>query len=187
MDWIRRNPKAAIGLAALAGLLVVIIYWGQSSGSGSSGEPTLGDPSLGATPSEGPLSALPTPSASPTSVTDLMKSLSSPGAGFAGPFATGTSHSLTRHHVVIQAHSDGPMMAVGWWIPLADGKRKGADTSQTRTFRHADGTWGDGDLARILAYGGPYSQKTWCTITVDGKVTEHQVAKGPWAEVFCQG
>jgi hypothetical protein len=190
MEWIQRNPKKAIGLSALAVLVVVILVWGMSGSGSPSGEPTLGGPSL-ATPTATPthvLSALPTPSAVPTSTTDVMQALNAAGSSEDQVFgAGGSSHGLTPHHVVIAAQSDGPLMAVGWWIPFADGERKGSDTSGSKTFSHADRTYGDNDLARILAYGGPNSKRTWCTITVDGKVTERQEAKGPYAEVFCQG
>jgi len=189
MEWIQRNPKKAVGLSALAVLVVVILVWGMSGSGKPSGEPTLGA-SL-ATPTTSPthvLSALPTPSAVPTSSTDVLQALDAAGTSDTQAFgANGSSQGLTPHHVVISAQSDGPLMAVGWWIPFADGQRKGSDTSGSKTFSHTDRTYGDADLARILAYGGPNSKKTWCTITVDGKVTERQEAKGPYAEVFCQG
>jgi hypothetical protein len=192
MEWIQRNPKKAVGLSALVVLVVVVLVWGMSGSGTPSAEPTLGGSGL-ATPTATPthvLSALPTPSAVPTSSTDVMQALAAAGSGTSESQlfgASGSSHGLTPHHVVIAAQSDGPLMAVGWWIPFADGTRKGSDTSGSKTFSHADRTYGDNDLARILAYGGPNSKKTWCTITVDGKVTERQQAQGPYAEVFCQG
>jgi hypothetical protein len=190
MEWIQRNPKKAVGLSALAVLVVVVLVWGMSRGSGTPS--TLGGPSL-ATPTATPthiLSALPTPSAVPTSTTDVLQALTAGGSGTSKTQAFGaggSSHGLTPHHVVVTAQSDGPLMAVGWWIPFADGARKGADTSGSKTFSHGDHTYGDSDLARVLAFSGPISKKTWCTITVDGKVTERQEARGPYAEVFCQG
>jgi hypothetical protein len=192
MEWIQRNPKKTVALSALAVLVVVVIVWGIAGGGGSpKSEPTLGGSPL-ATPTATPthtLSALPTPSGVPTSVGQVLNALPGAGAtGATGVFgAGGSSKSLARHHVTVTAHSDGPMMAVGWWIPFADGDRKGGKKGPGRSFTHSDGTYGDGDLARILAYGGPYSTKTWCTVTVDGKVTDRQQARGPYAEVFCQG
>jgi hypothetical protein len=186
MEWIQRNPKKAVGLSALAVLVVVVLVWGMSGGSGAPSS-TLGGPSL-ATPTATPthvLSALPTPSAVPTSTSDVLQALTAAGSG-SSLVGSGASHSLARHRVVITARSDGPLMAVGWWIPFADGERKGADTSHASSFTHGDMTYGDVDLARILAYGGPFSTTTWCTVAVDGKVTERQEAKGPYAKVFCQ-
>jgi len=186
MEWIQRNPKTTIGLSALAVLVVVILVWGMTGGSGD--KSALGTPL--ATPTATPthrLTVLPTPSATPSSVSGLMQALSASDGSQFGTFGDGSTQSLTRHRVTVSAGSDGPMMAIGWWIPLADGPRKGSDTSKSRSFHHSDVTWGDGDLARVLAFGGPYSLKTWCTVTVDGRVTERQEAKGPWARVFCQG
>ncbi len=190
MEWIQRNPKKTVGLSALAVLVVVVLVWGMSGGSDPRGS-TLGGPPL-ATPTATPthqLTVLPTPSAVPTSVGSVLQGLDGSGNGsFTSSFgANGSSKSLTSHHVVVKAGSDGPLMAAGWWIPFADGERKGGKKSPGRTYQHADHTYGDSDLARILAYGGPTSRNTWCTVTVDGKVTERQQAKGPYAEVFCQG
>jgi hypothetical protein len=191
MEWIQRNPKATVGLSALAVLVVVIIVWGTSGGSGSPDKSTLGGPPL-ATPTATPtnkLTVLPTPSAVPTSVDSLLQGLQGDGNGaFASGFGgSGSSQSLPRHFVSVAAGSDGPMMAVGWWIPYADGERKGGTKAPGRSFRHSDHTYGVADVARILAFGGPYSRNTWCTVTVDGKVTDRQEADGPYAKVFCQG
>jgi hypothetical protein len=187
MEWIQRNPRKAVGLSALAVLLVIVLVWGSTGGSGKpSSESTPGGAPL-ATPTATPtheLSVLPTPSAPSTEASDVLQAVMSNGAGSK---SFGSAHSLNRHHVTVTAHSDAPMMAVGWWIPFADGERAGSDTSNSRAFEHSDETWGDTDLARILAYGGPFSKKTWCTVAVDGKVTVRQEAAGPYAQVFCQG
>jgi len=192
MEWIQRNPRKTAGLAALGLLFVLVVLRGVLSGPGhASTDPTLG-PSL-AVPTTTPTgipNALSSPSAVPTSTSDVMQALAAAGSAEAkGELfgAGGSAKGLTPHHVVIAAQSDGPLMAVGWWIPLADGVREGSDTSGSRSFSHGDRTYGDSDLARILAYGGPYSKTTTCTVTVDGKVTDRQSAKGPYAKVFCQG
>jgi hypothetical protein len=190
MEWIQRNPKTAVALSALAVLVVILIVWGSSGSGKSDDDPTLGAPL--ATPTTTPtheLSDLPTPTAPSTQSSDVLKALESDGKGsFSSSFnAHGSAHGLPRHHVTVTAQSDGPMMGVGWWIPFADGERKGGDSSKSKTFSHSDVTYGDADLARVLAYGGPYSKRTWCTVVVDGKVTERQEAKGPYGQVFCQG
>jgi hypothetical protein len=188
MEWIQRNPKKAAGLSALAVLFVIVLVWGVAGGSGT---PSSGSGAPLATPTATPtheLSVLPTPSAPGTSASDVMQALTSNGTGsFSQSFGSGSSSSLNRHSVTVTAHSDGPMMAVGWWIPFADGARTGSDESHSRNFEHSDKTYGDSDLARILAFGGPFSKRTWCTVTVDGKVTERQEAAGPYGRVFCQG
>jgi hypothetical protein len=197
VEWIRRNPKAAAGLSGLAVLCAVILVWGMSGGSRSaSADPTLGGPSLAVptiTPHRAPLTGLASPSGTPTSMAGGMagfsssgfsSSGSSAGSGLGGP---GFHDGLPPHHIVISAGSDGPLLGVGWKMPTADGPRSGKDLSGRRTFRYSTTVYGKPDYAQLYTYDGPESSTIWCTITVDGKVTEHQVAKGPWGQVFCQG
>ena len=189
MEWIQRNRKKAAGLAGLVVVVVLVLVWGASR-SGSPKQPaTLGGPGL-ATPTATPgglLTGLPDPSAVPTSQSGVLDALAAQGASVgSSSFGHGSVKSLTKHHVTIAAGSDGPLMAVGWWIPLADGQRKGSDTSHAKQFSHSDTTYGDGDWAQLLAFGSSTSKKTWCTITVDGKVVDHQEGQGPWVRVFCQ-
>jgi hypothetical protein len=191
MEWIQRNPKKAVALSALLVLCLIALVWALSGSSDdSSDSSTLGGPAL-ATPTTTPsqhLTVLPTPSGIPTSVGGVMQGLDSSGNGaFTKSFGSGSSKSLPKHHVVVKAVSDGQMMGVGWWIPFADGERKGGEKGPGKTFDHGDTTYGDADLARVLAYGGPTSKRTTCMIIVDGKVTEKQTAKGPYGQVFCQG
>lgn len=189
MEWIRRNPKKAVALAALIVVCVLGIVWVSSGGDDSPESETLGGPALAtptATPSER-LTVLPTPSAVPTSIGDALAGLEASDGAFGINPGSGSSKSLPKHHVVVKAVSDGELMAVGWWIPFANGPRKGGEAPKSKTFSHGDTTYGSSDLARILAYGGPNSRHTTCTVLVDGKVTEKQSAEGPYAEVFCQG
>lgn len=192
MEWIQRNPKKAVALSALAVLVVVIIVWGASSRSDTpAAEPTLGlpSPALPTTTPTRKLTALPTPSASPTSVGDAIAGFPSSGMGIAaaGGAGTGFSNGLPRHRVVISAGSDGPLGGVGWRVPTADGDRVGRDTAPGSSFSHTSTAYGPPDYAQLYTYVGPESSKVWCTVTVDGKVTDHQEAKGPWGQVFCQG
>ena len=187
MEWIQRNPKKAAGLAGLLVLVLVVLVWGGTRSHGKKEPATLGGPTL-ATPTLTPGGLLTgAPSAVPTSQSGVFDALNAQGAsaGF-GAFGHGSVANLAKHHVVLTAGSNGPLMAVGWWIPLADGQRKGSDTSHSRTFRHADTTYGDRDFAQLLAFGSSTSRRTWCTITVDGKVVDHQEGRGPWARVFCR-
>ena len=174
MEWIRRNPKKAGGLSTLAVVCLVVLVWGLTGGSGTQvDEPsTLGLPSPLATPTRTPsrsLNGLPTPSGTPTSV------------------SSGGVNGLPAHSLVISAGSDGPLLGVGWRIPTADGKRAGKDTSYQKSFRHATTVYGRPDYAQLYTRVGPDSSHVWCTVTVDGKVTERQEAHGPWGAVFCQG
>lgn len=187
MEWIQRNPRKAAGLAGLLVLVLVALVWGGARADGKKDPATLGGAPL-ATPTLTPGDLLTaTPSAIPTSQASVLDALSSQGDSVgSGASGNGSVTSLTPHHVVLTAGSNGPLMAVGWWIPLADGQRKGSDTSHSRTFRHADTTYGDRDFAQLLAFGSSTSRRTWCTITVDGRVVDHQEGRGPWARVFCR-
>lgn len=192
MEWIQRNPKKAVGLSALAVLVVVILVWGMSGGgSQPSAEPTLGGPAL-ATPTATPskkLTVLPSPTGSPTSVSEVMNGFPSAGMGNIGPglLGSGGANGLPPHRVVISAGSDGPLLGVGWRIPTADGKRAGKDLSYHKSFRHSTTAYGRPDYAQLYTRVGPDSSYVWCTVTVDGKVTEREEAHGPWGGVFCQG
>lgn len=195
MEWIQRNPKKAAGLAGLMTLVVIILVWGMSGGGSGApaAEPTLGGaPSLLATPTVTPrrsLTVLPTPSGTPTSVDQVINGFPSAGMGTIGPglIGSGGANGLPPHRVVIEAGSDGPLLGVGWRIPTANGPRKGKDLSYKNWFRHATTAYGKPDYAQLYTRVGPDSSVVWCTVTVDGKVTEHQEAHGPWGGVFCQG
>jgi hypothetical protein len=189
MEWIRRNPKSAVALSALAMLCVIVFVWGMSGGSDApSATPTLGPPTSSTAPSN-PLTALPSPTGSPSSVADAIAGFPAGGMGALGPGSAGEGfhNGLPAHRIVISAGSDGPLLGVGWRAPTADGARGGKDLSGAATFRHAATVYGKPDYAQIYTYDGPESSTVWCTITVDGRVTDHQVAKGPWGQVFCQG
>ncbi|HEX2895141.1 MAG TPA: hypothetical protein VHO29_14180 [Marmoricola sp.] len=191
MDWFRRNPKKAAGLSALAVLCLVVLVWGVAGGSGRNAEPsTLGAPSPLATPTKSPtraLDGLATPSGSPTPIGQMTGGFPSSGMGAAGFAGTGFDRGLKPHHIVITAESDGPLAGVGWKMPTADGPRGGKDAVGQRSFRHEATVYGKPDYAQLYTFDGPDSSWVSCTITVDGKVTDHQVAKGPWGQVFCQG
>jgi hypothetical protein len=195
MEWIRRNPKKAAGLSALAVLCLVILVWGMSGGSGKAAQdPTLGlpDPTGLATPTKAPthaLTGLAAPSASPTSVEQAIAGFPSAGMGNIGPglLGSGGANGLPPHRVVIEAGSDGPLLGVGWRIPTANGARKGKDLSYKNWFRHSTTAYGKPDYAQLYTRVGPDSSVVWCTVTVDGKVVEREEAHGPWGGVFCQG
>jgi hypothetical protein len=194
MEWIQRNPKAAIGVSALAVLCVVILVWGMSGGSGtSSAEPTLAPL---ATPTATPshkLTVLPSPTVAPTgkatSISDVLNGFPSTGMGEIPPgmLGSGGDYGLPPHRVVISAGSDGPLLGVGWKIPTADGKRGGKDLSYKKSFSHATTAYGRPDYAQLYTRVGPDSSRVWCTVRVDGVVTEHEEGHGPWSAVFCQG
>ena len=191
MEWIRRNPKSAVALSALVVLCMVVLVWGMSGGSRrTSADGTLDGPTLPAptsTPSS-KLTALPSPSGTPTSASALTD-FPAAGMGGIGPglAGSGMNSGLPVHRVVIAAGSDGPLLGVGWRIPTADGARGGKNYSYKSSFRRAATAYGNPDYAQLYTHVGPDSSEVWCTVTVDGRVVERQVAHGPWGQVFCQG
>lgn len=192
MDWFRRNPTKAAGLSALAVLCLVVLVWDFAGGSGrTAGSSTLGAPAPLATPTTSPtrsLAGLATSSGSPTPIGQVVGGGgAASGTGATGIPGTGFDRGLTPHHVVITAESDGPLAGVGWQMPTADGPRGGKDAVGQRSFRHEATVYGTPPYAQLYTFDGPHSSWVSCTVTVDGKVTDHQVAKGPWGQVFCRG
>jgi hypothetical protein len=195
MEWVRRHPRTAAGLSLLAVLCVGVIAWGVL-GNGSPSSEALPGSALPAPTS--PRLTLPTlapsgspaPTGSPASIGDALANL--PGANGGQPLPPGLAGSggviaMPAHHVVISAGSDGPLLGVGWNIPTADGQRKGKDLSHRRTFGHATTAYGKPNYAQLFAKSGPDSSYVWCTVSVDGRVTERQEGHGPWAGVYCVG
>jgi hypothetical protein len=193
MDWIRRNPKAAVALSALAVLCAVLIVWAMSRSSDATKQPLLGGPTLSGEPSVTPspsrsLTILPTPTTKSTTIGGALGGFPSAGMGVPpGMVGSGSDYGLPPHHVVITAGSDGPLLGVGWKIPTADGKRGGKDLSYKSSFSHGATAYGRPDYAQLYTRVGPNSTRVWCTVRVDGRVTEHQEGRGPWSAVFCQG
>ena len=188
MEWIRRNPKSAVALSALVVLCMIVLVWGMSGGSGRpSADATLDGPTLPAPSST--LTVLPSPSGTATSASGALTDFPAAGMGGLGPglAGSGMNSGLPAHRVVIAAGSDGPLLGVGWRIPTADGARGGTNRSYKSSFRRAATAYGRPDYAQLYTRVGPDSSEVWCTVTVDGRVVERQVARGPWGQVFCQG
>ncbi|HEY0902914.1 MAG TPA: hypothetical protein VGE14_03410 [Marmoricola sp.] len=192
MEWIRRNPQKA-GLSVLAALLLAALLWAFLGGPGSSPGGTLGaeplaTPTVSSTPRLDPADL---PSGENVAPTPPASGLAAqPPAGMSNPpglVGSGFTNSLERRHVVIEAGSDRRLQGVGWRIPLADGARSGTRKDPGTYFRHRAVTYGEPDYAQLYTYVGPDADVVWCKVTVDGRVTDRQVARGPWGQVFCQG
>ncbi len=195
MEWIQRNPKTAAALAALVVLCVAVLVWGTTRGSAEPQDPAAGEPlaTPTASPTRPPLTALPegSPTAAPTGAATTLAGFPAAGMGGMGSMSgiagQGFTDSLPRHQVVISAGADSPLAGVGWRIPLAKGARSGTEKSPGPSFSHSAVSYGNPDYAQLYTYVGPDGSHVWCTVTVDGRVTDHQEARGPWGEVFCQG
>jgi hypothetical protein len=197
MDWIRRNPKVAAAVSALAVLCVVVIVWGVTGGSSSSSSArTLGEPTPGgqmlATPTATPsrlLDGMPTPSGS------LLSGL---GASDGGPGSSVGMHlpglpggtlfkNFPRHQLKLLVTSEGDIGTVGWIIPTSLRKSYGIAKNVKHEWDLATVVYGDPDYARIWLQAGAIGFPITCTITVDGVVTEHRSTDGPYGRLLCQG
>jgi hypothetical protein len=193
MEWIQRNPKTAAALAALVLLCVAVLAWGTTRGSDEPRDDPAGAAPLAtptASPTRPPLTALPegSPTAAATGASTTLAGFPSTGMGaMPGIAGEGFNDSLPRHQVVITAGADSPLAGVAWRIPLAKGARSGTEKSPGTSFSHAAVSYGQPDYAQLYTFVGPDGSHVWCTVTVDGRVTDHQEARGPWGEVFCQG
>ena len=191
MDWIRRNPKVAAGVSALAVLCVVVIVWGISGGSGSpSSQPTLGGPTL-ATPTATPsrlLDGMPTPSGSGLSALGAGGGMGSSGTVKLPGLQGGTmSKNFPRHQLNLLVTSEGQIGTVGWFIPTSLRKSYGVAKDVKHEWDLSTVVYGDPDYARIWLQAGARGFPITCTITVDGVVTEHRSTEGPYGQLLCQG
>lgn len=185
MEWIRRNPKTAIALSALAVLCVVVLAFSLGKGSPSSAEdPILGGPGLtDPTPGQ-PLTGLPSPSATPTGQAGLSQLDALMAQGAAGG-AAGTSHSLERHDVELIAGADQGLAAIGWRMPHAVGATGGVAKAPGKYWKLDKVNLGMPPWIGLYTYVGEWRGKLWCTVKVDGKVVSHEEAHGPWGSVYC--
>lgn len=170
------------------GLLLVIVVAALLLGrddrkttTGPNAEPWSTD-TLDPAPDQPKPTALPT--ALPTGKDGLPNLSGLPSFGMPGLTGNGFSHSAEPHQVTMKVSSNATMVYAGWRVPSAD-KSHGAKPSEG--FNVTVTGYGPPDLAQIFVTAGPGGRRTECTITVDGKVTEHRVATGPYAYLFCQG
>lgn len=104
----------------------------------------------------------------------------------AGLQGTGGVLELPRHRISMSARSDTAMRWVTHWVPTSPGKRVG-QTTAVRSWSGSATAFGRPDYAQVWAYGAQATGFVECVIKVDGKVTAHERAEGPWAIAFCQG
>jgi hypothetical protein len=189
MDWIRRDPKVAVVLSALAVLCVVIMVWGVTGAPGSSGSAaTLGTPVLA------------TPTATPARLLDGMPTPSGPasaerGAGAGMSTYTGRSvlqgHSLSesipRHRVVLSLTSSQKIPFVIYNVPTSRDHSAGQGIDLGSSWSLTTTAYGKPDYARIITRAGPEGVPITCTITVDGQVAARLTTEGPWGKILCQG
>lgn len=191
MEWIQRNPKRAVGLAALSVLVVIVLVWVLSGGSrGQDDKAMLGGPPL-ATPTATPtrhLTLAPMPSSTPSG-----SSLGIGGAGSSGAFNLegfpgGSMYkNLPRHQVVLRVTSDAPIGTVGYVIPTSLKHSSGVVKNVGTRWSLTTPVYGKPDYARIWLQAGSRGYPITCVITVDGRETERRSTDGPYGQLICQG
>lgn len=179
-----RTRRRAVIIAAVV-LAVVAIVWALARGGDT---PTLTGPYV--PPSDRPTGVAPSPTLDPSpdvapgapgGIPDMS---AMPTAGVPGLQGDGWTKQGGRHRVRISISSDAPMVFAGYRVPTA---RASDSAKAVSSFGATVTAWGYPDYAQAFVTSGPASRHTECTITVDGKVTEHRVAEGPYAYLFCQG
>ncbi|MFL6157719.1 MAG: hypothetical protein ACJ72D_16615 [Marmoricola sp.] len=206
MEWIRRRPRVAAG-AGIVGVIVVLVLVSLlvRSPKAPADEPSLGLPS--STPT-GPLlpelSTTPTPATIPTTQAQsdaaIKAALGKVGAGLPGtkglqsgslsaPGLQGGSvyKNLPRHKIVMRVTSDAPIGTVGYVVPTSLNESSGIVRNIGKSWSLTTTAYGDPDYAELFMQAGTRGFPITCTITVDGRVTEHRSTEGPYGQLICQG
>lgn len=206
MEWMSHRPKTAAAAGGVVLLLVLCLLWAllHKSNPPSATEPTsLGTP-IASAPTRSPLQDLPTitPSASPTSLGGVTqqfnKALAQYNKGLTSGLKSGTLNMpglqggsvykyLPKHHVVMTISSQQPIGTVGYVVPTSLNNSSGVVKNVGTHWSLATTAYGDPDYAQLFMQAGARGFPVTCTITVDGRVTEHRSTEGPYGQLICQG
>lgn len=204
MEWLSRRPKIAAASGGVAILLVLVVLWALLHKGGSTNPPTLGAP-YPTVPSAAPVATLPTvtPSATPTvfgglTKKDQNKALAGFGKGFSSGLTSGTINMpglqggsvykyLPKHHVVMTITSQAPIGTIGYVVPTSLHNSSGIVKNVGLRWSLGTIAYGNPDYAQLFMQAGARGYPVTCTITVDGRVTEHRSTEGPYGQLICQG
>jgi hypothetical protein len=207
MEWIRRRPAAAGVAGVVAVLFVLGLVYVLSSSKGSVPAASPYDPSTASITPEPTLPVL-TPTATPTKAPLSAAALSAAtkklfdkykGTGYSvGGLSSGSFslpglqggsvyQYLPRHRIVLTVTSAAPIGIVGYVIPTSLKRPYGEVHHVGTGWSLTTTVYGGPDYAQLFMQGDQRGDPITCTITVDGKVTEHQTTEGPYARLICQG
>ncbi len=203
MEWLSRRPKIAAASGGVAILLVLVVLWALLHHGGSNNPPTLGAP-YPTLPSAAPVETLPTvtPTATPTTIAGVTKqynkALANFGKGFSSGLTSGTINMpglqggsvykyLPKHHVVMTITSQQPIGTIGYVVPTSLHNSSGIVKNVGLRWSLATTAYGSPDYAQLFMQAGARGFPVTCTITVDGRVTEHRSTEGPYGQLICQG
>jgi hypothetical protein len=204
MEWIRRRPR----VAAVAGALGLVLVLGiialmsrqphqKAEEAGITNTPT-------ATPTEDTLTELPTPTAtaSPTTAAQVQaqskKAFSQFGQGLSSGLSSGTIDMpglqggsvykyLPKHKVTMTVVSEAPIGTIGYVVPTSLRNSSGVVKNVGSSWSLSTTAYGDPDYAELFMQAGARGFPITCTITVDGRTTEHRSTQGPYGQLICQG
>ncbi|RNL62182.1 hypothetical protein EFK50_10305 [Nocardioides marmoriginsengisoli] len=153
------------------------------------------------TPTREPLKELPTAAATPSTAAQVQaqtkKAFEQFGKGLTGG-ASGTIDMpglqggsiykyLPKHKVTMRITSEAPIGTVGYVVPTSLKNSSGIVKNVGTSWSLTTTAYGDPDYAQLFMAAGSRGYPVYCTITVDGKVTEQRHTEGPYGQLICQG
>jgi hypothetical protein len=206
MEWMRYHPKVAAAAAAVVTLFVIVGVWKLAGGKSHDQGPGAAYAPL-PTATAAPLTKLPsattsaTPTAKPTGSVEKafaggLKGLSTGGGGGSAKGGTlqmpglqgGSMYKyLPKHHITLRVTSQQPIGTVGYIMPTSLNESSGVRKNVGTAWSLNSIVYGDPDYAQIFVQAGARGYPVTCTITVDGRVTEHRSTEGPYGQLVCQG
>jgi hypothetical protein len=206
MEWIRRRPRlaTAAGIAATILVLAVVVLLVRNPDKPTeqpiafpSGLPT-------ASPTREPLQELPTAAATPSPSTAAQvqaatkKAFNDLGKGLTSGLSSGSIDVpglqggsiykyLPKHKVTMRITSEAPIGTVGYVVPTSLKQSSGIVKNVGTSWSLTTTAYGDPDYAQLFMAAGNRGYPVTCTITVDGRVTEHRSTEGPYGQLICQG
>lgn len=95
--------------------------------------------------------------------------------------------SLPKMHITLSVRSAAPIGILGYVIPTSQDHPSGKVTGVGRSWSLQTIGYGRPDYARIFLQANTIGTPITCTITVNGRVTEHSSTEGPYGRMMCQG
>lgn len=204
-DWMRARPKitaALAGVAALAVLMLVFVL--ASGGKKDTKEPSDFGAPLPTAPTRAPVTL---PTTSPTAKPSTAAQVAAASANIFKQFGSGFSANglgsgnlnmpglqggsiykyLPKHSITLRATSEAPIGTVGYIIPTSLHQNYGIAKNVQNAWSLTTTVYGDPDYAQLFVKAGARGFPITCTITVDGRVTEHRATEGPYGQLVCQG
>ena len=204
MEWIRRRPRlaAVVGVAGVVLVLAIVLVMSRQPTKPVADPQALDTGTPSATPTRETLDELPTASATPTTAAEVQaqtqKAFKNFGKGLTSGLSSGTIDMpglsggsvykyLPKHRVVLSVTSEQPIGTIGYVVPTSLRNSSGVVKNVGGSWSLTTTAYGDPDYAQLFMAAGSRGYPVYCTITVDGKVTEQRHTEGPYGQLICQG